>query len=466
MTAIVWFRRDLRLADNPALAAALATGQPVLPLYIHAPDDEAPWQPGAASNWWLDRSLRALDVSLRAIGSSLVVRAGDPAAVLRELLQDAPATRVFANRVYDPAARARDERLARELDLTLVPGASLWAEPEAFANKTGQPYRVFTPFWRALRAQLSPDAPLAAPQRLRGAPASRSPAIDALALRPAIAWDGGLADAWQPGEAGAQDRLRAFLDDALASYAAERDRPDRDGTSRLSPHLHFGEISPRQILWALQSQPTSAASEKFLAELGWREFSHHLLFHFPDSTTQPLDARFARFPWSRTRGHLAAWRRGRTGVPLVDAGMRQLWHTGWMHNRVRMVVASFLTKNLRRHWLDGARWFWDTLVDADLANNTQGWQWTAGCGADAAPYFRVFNPVTQGERFDPTGAYVKRWLPELAKVPASQVHAPWTLRPIESAAYGLSGTVYERPIVDLAQSREQALAAYASIRSP
>ncbi len=464
MTAIVWFRRDLRLSDNPALAAAIATGEPVLPLYIHAPDEEAPWQRGAASNWWLDRSLRALDASLRAIGSTLVVRRGPTLDVLRAVAAEAGATRIFANRLYDPAVRERDARLALVLDVDFVHGGALWAEPDAFANGSGEPYRVFTPFSRKLRAQLPADKPAPSPKSLRAPKPVVPESIDSLGLKPTIPWDAGFADAWQPGEAGARRQWKRFADDALASYSVERDRPDIDGTSRLSPHLHFGEITPRQLRWALESRPATAATEKFLAELGWREFSHHLLFHFPDTTTQPLDPKFARFPWSRNRRGLRAWQRGRTGVPLVDAGMRQLWHTGWMHNRVRMVVASFLTKNLRRHWLDGARWFWDTLVDADLANNTQGWQWTAGSGADAAPYFRVFNPVTQGERFDPDGDYVKRWVPELAKVPAKFVHAPWTMRPIDLAACGLAGSVYEKPIVDLAKSREQALAAYAAIR--
>lgn len=325
---------------------------------------------------------------------------------------------------------------------------------------------MFTPYWRAARARLDPGGALPAPARMRGRVDLPSLAIERLGLLPRIRWDAGLAQAWTPGEAGAQEALAQFLDAALADYAGERDRPDHAGTSRLSPHLHFGEVSPRQVVQAIAARGLLARGEPYVRELGWREFSHHLLFHYPDTTDAPLNPRFAHFPWATVdAGQLSAWQRGRTGVPLVDAGMRELWTTGWMHNRVRMVVASFLCKNLRLHWLHGARWFWDTLVDADLANNTQGWQWSAGCGADAAPYFRIFNPVAQGERFDPQGHYVRRWLPELARVPAAALQAPWTLRPLERAEAGIAGTPWAQPIVDLADSRAAALAAYQRMRA-
>ncbi|HET9482543.1 MAG TPA: deoxyribodipyrimidine photo-lyase [Xanthomonadales bacterium] len=468
--AIVWFRRDLRLADNPALAAALATGLPVVPLWVHAPEEEAPWHPGAASRWWLHRSLGALAASLAERGAPLVVRRGPSRAAIESLCDETGARHVFWNRRHEPALAARDAAVEqalrdRGIDTTTSESGLLFG-PREIATAGGAPYRVFTPFWRNARARLRVAPPTPAPARIPAVPGLRSVAIDELGLAPRIAWDTGLADAWLPGEAGAQAALEAFLAHAHARYAAERDLPAVDGTSRLSPHLHFGEIGPRQVVAALARHAPLERSEKFLAELGWREFAHHLLAHFPHTTEAPFDPRFERFPWqSPDPALLQAWRRGRTGYPLVDAGMRQLWATGWMHNRVRMVVASFLTKNLRVHWLEGARWFWDTLVDADLANNTQGWQWTAGSGADPAPYFRIFNPVAQGERFDPSGAYVRRWIPELAHVPASHVHRPWTLPAAERARHGLAGTPYESPIVDLAGTRAAALAAHASMRA-
>jgi deoxyribodipyrimidine photo-lyase len=339
--------------------------------------------------------------------------------------------------------------------------AALWAEPWEIANEAGKPYRVFTPYWRKLRARLAPEPPLPVP-RVRGWDALPGAlAVDALQLLPRIDWAGGMAEAWRPGEAGAAELLEIFADDALGDYARARDLPARHGTSRLSPHLHFGEISPRQVHHALADAVARAPSsrrpdlEPYLRELGWREFAHHLLYHFPDTPTENFNPAFANFRWSPPDPvRLEAWQRGRTGLPLVDAGMRELWHTGWMHNRVRMVAGSFLVKNLRQHWLHGARWFWDTLVDADLANNTLGWQWVAGCGADAAPYFRVFNPVAQAAKFDPDAQYLRRWLPELGDAPAPLLHQPWK----DPALLRRSG--YPAPIVDLAASRHDALEAW------
>ena len=467
--AIVWFRRDLRLDDHPALQAALRTGLPVVCAYIHAPDEEAPWAPGAATHWWLHHSLAALDADLRARGASLVIRRGPTQAAMAALIEETGARAVFWNRLYEPTLTARDSALKQAWRADGLEAESFKAhvlfEPWEVATGAGDPYRVFTPFWRNARARLEAVDPPAAPARIPSLPGLASEPLDGLRLLPKIRWDTGMQEAWRPGEAGAHELLDAFIEGALADYATGRDLPDRAGTSRLSPHLHFGEISPRRIVRVLSERGLLAKAEGFVRELGWREFGHHLLFHFPRTTDQPLNPQFEDFPWAEDEGGLlAAWQRGRTGIPIVDAGMRELWTTGWMHNRVRMIVASLLTKNLRLHWLHGARWFWDTLVDADLANNTQGWQWTAGSGADAAPYFRIFNPVSQGERFDPEGRYVKRWVPELARVPAKAMHQPWTLKPVERTAIGLSAGVYPEPIVDLKASREAALDAYQRMR--
>jgi deoxyribodipyrimidine photo-lyase len=464
-TAIVLFRRDLRLADNPALTAACAGHERVLPVYIHAPDEESPWQPGAASRWWLHRSLEALQVDLRRLGGDLHLFIGGTQAVLQGLIDRSGVRAVYWNRLYEPAAIERDTRIKTALRGQGVEvhssNAALWSEPWQIATQEGGPYRVFTPYWRNLRTQLGAHEPLPVPPDLRCATVTDSLPLEALSLLPRIRWDDGMAKAWMPGERGAHETLELFCDDAIGDYAHGRDIPARHGTSRLSPHLHFGEISPRQIHRALHEQAKSVDAkrrpdiEPYLRELGWREFAHHLLYHFPRTPLENFNPRFDGFRWKAPdEAVLRRWREGRTGIPLVDAGMRELWHTGWMHNRVRMIAASFLTKNLRQHWHEGARWFWDTLVDADLANNTLGWQWVAGCGADAAPYFRVFNPVAQAKRFDPDGVYLRRWLPELANASAALLHEPW------KDPSWLERSGYPAPMVDLATSRKDALAAY------
>ncbi len=464
-TALVLFRRDLRLADNPALSAACAAHAQVLPVFIHAPDEDGEWPAGAASRWWLHHSLAALDNRLRGQHAGLHLCQGATLDVLRELIRTSDATTVYWNRLYEPAAIARDTRIKsalREQGIAVHShNAALWCEPWQIATRQDAPYKVFTPYWRNLRPQLRTAEPLPEPVLPGWHNLSGGLPLSALALLPRIRWDNGLAKAWQPGEAGAQELLEIFGDDAIGDYAHARDLPARHGTSRLSPHLHFGEISPRQIHAELdrRAQRVDAKRrpdiEPYLRELGWREFAHHLLFHFPQTPTENFNPRFAGFRWAPSDDALLTrWQQGRTGIPLVDAGMRELWHTGWMHNRVRMIVASFLTKNLRQHWQHGARWFWDTLVDADLANNTLGWQWVAGCGADAAPYFRVFNPVTQAKKFDPDGHYLRRWLPELAHAPLALLHEPWK----DPVLLERSG--YPAPMVDLGHSRQQALAAY------
>jgi deoxyribodipyrimidine photo-lyase len=467
--AIVWFRRDLRLADNPALHAALRSQARVTCVYIHAPVEEAPWQPGAASRWWLHHSLEVLDASLRQRGSALILLNGPSVRALQGLIHATGARAVYWNRLYEPAATARDAAVdlaLREDGIdTHTFNASLLIEPVQIQTSQGEPYRVFTPFWRKLRAQFAPLPTVGAPVRMTAPRVAGSVELAALGLLPKVAWDIGFHARWSPGEAGARRLLQRLRERVLSDYPRDRDRPDVDGTSRLSPHLHFGEIGPRQIAWRLQetvreaAQPARTGAESLLRELGWREFSQHLLHHFPRTPENSLHSQFAAFPWAADDPEaLRRWQHGTTGVPIVDAGMRQLWTTGWMHNRVRMIVASFLTKNLLQHWRHGARWFWDTLVDADLANNTQGWQWSAGCGADAAPYFRIFNPVTQGQRFDPAGEYVRQWVPELADVAPALIHQPW-----QSAAL-LQQTGYPAPMVDLPQSRLAALAAYQHMR--
>ena len=475
--AIVWLRQDLRLADNPALQAACGHGGPVVPVFVWAPEEEDAWRPGGASRWWLQQSLERLAGQFRAAGAELVIRRGASLAELLRVAKATEASAVFWNRRYEPAVIARDRKVEAALRAaglqTESCNGALLHEPGSVRNQAGRPFQVFTPFWKSCLASGEPSAPLPAPRRLSAPP--RRPAslpLAALDLEPKLAWTDGLCAAWQPGAAGAQAELQRFLRDGLLTYAEGRNRPDLVGTSRLSPHLHFGEISPRQVWQAVRrfAESQSIRAEvwrhwQFLTELGWREFAHHLLFHFPHMPEQPLRAEFARFPWRKQPAWLRAWQRGRTGYPLVDAGMRELWTTGWMHNRVRMVVASFLVKNLLLPWQEGARWFWGTLADADLANNTFGWQWTAGCGTDAAPFFRIFNPVSQGEKFDPEGRYVRRWIPELGRLPAAWIHRPWEAPLVALAAAGVElGGNYPRPLVGLLLSRELALEAYQRIR--
>ena len=464
--AIVWFRHDLRLDDNPALRTAVEEGFTPIPVYVHAPAEEGEWAPGAASQAWLHHALTALDGDLRRRGSRLVIRQGASEPVLHELIAASGATAVFWNRKYEPATQPRDAALKkalREQGLRAESfNGSLLIEPWDIATQQGQPYKVFTRFWRTALTLWRPPALWSAPSRLPAFDAGLAgDALDALRLISRLGWDAGFWDVWTPGEAGAREALDIFIDGALNGYRSDRDRPDRVGTSRLSPHLHFGEIAPWRIVADLERARTAANSadmDGYIRELGWREFAYHLLHHFPHTTTQNLNPRFEHFDWAQVDPDaLDAWQRGRTGVPIIDAGLRELWATGYMHNRVRMIVASYLTKHLRYHWLQGARWFWDTLVDADLANNTLGWQWTAGTGADAAPYFRVFNPVTQAEKFDPKGTYIARWVPELASIPVPARFAPWQAPELLSK---LARGYPRRPIVDLAAGRDGALAAY------
>ena len=450
---IVWFRQDLRLGDNPALSFAVKTGRPVICLFVLDDQTAGDWKWGGASRWWLHHSLAALDKSL---DGKLVQRRGDGAKIIQALARETGADTVVWNRCYEPFAVARDKKLKGDLTedgITVQTfNGSLMHEPWELKTGGGTPFRVFTPFWKAMRA-LDVAKPLAAPRKL-DLQKAKSEALKDWELLPAKPnW--AKAFDWTPGEKAAQAALYDFLDD-IKDYGRARDLPDRDGTSRLSPHLHWGEISPRQIWHAVTTHGHSGGSETFLKELGWREFCTQLLFHNPTLPEQPLDKRFEKFPWRKSAKDLAAWKKGQTGIPIVDAGMRQLWQTGWMHNRVRMIVASLLIKHLGIHWREGQAWFWDTLVDADLANNSANWQWVAGCGADAAPFFRIFNPVLQGEKFDPRGEYVRRFVPELKAMPDKFIHKPWAApRPPRG---------YPAPIVDLAAGRDRALAAFQALK--
>jgi deoxyribodipyrimidine photo-lyase len=477
--SLVWFRQDLRLDDHAALHAAIQRGGPVIPVFIWAPDEAADWPPGSASRWWLHQSLTCLAAQLRQCGSRLLIRQGDSLSALQALQRETGAAAIFWNRRYEPAITARDARLKTTLQqqgitVESCDGALLF-EPGQVCNKQGKPFQVFTPFWKACLALPEAANPLPAPVHLPTPdvwPASQP--LANLELEPKIDWAAGMRAAWRPGEAGAHEQMQRFLDESLIGYAEKRNRPDVAGSSRLSPYLHFGEISPRRLWHRVQAQILTCegegerlqpGAEVYQRELGWREFAYHLLYHFPHTVASPLREEFAAFPWQDNPARLRAWQRGKTGYPLVDAGMRELWTTGWIHNRVRMVVASFLVKDLLISWRAGASWFWDTLVDADLANNTLGWQWSAGCGADAAPFFRIFNPVLQGLKCDPQGDYVRRWVPELAALPKMWMHKPWQApREILTAAGVELGRTYPVPIVDHRQARERALAALATIR--
>lgn len=477
--AIYWLRTDLRLTDNQALCAA-AKDFRVLFLYLHAPDDEGTWRSGAASRWWLHYSLQSLDEALaEKYGTRMLLKAGSACKVISDLVEQTGAVALFYNRRYEPWARAQqddvDECMANAgVAVQRFDSAALFP-PDKIVTQDGRPYKVFTPYWQnvsrragAIGSPLKPPTKLESVERIPG-----GLRLEELRLLPAIDWARGLRAAWQPGESGARRQLDSFIRSGLEQYVDGRNRPDKELVSRLSPHLHFGEISPREVWHAVEALEDERATMKsentsgcqaFLRELGWRDFAIHLLYNFPDTTDNPLRTEFARFPWSDDLRLLEAWQSGRTGYPIVDAGMRQLWTTGWMHNRVRMIVASFLVKDLRIAWQEGARWFWDTLVDADLANNSLGWQWSAGCGADAAPYFRIFNPVLQGERFDPHGEYVRHWVPELSKLPPRWIHCPWKAPPIVLLDAGVElGTTYPHPVVDHSLARRDALEALESI---
>ena len=451
-TSILWFRRDLRLHDNAALEWASDNSDTVIPVYIHSPEEEQPWAPGAASCWWLHHSLAALEKKLAASGLKLHFYSGDSVDVINRIIDESGADTLVYNRLYEQHLHSRDQRIEAILKArvdVISFDSGLFFAPGTVLNNQQLPYRVFTPFYKKIRPILSTQyceqtATSAGHgfNRANKVLPSGKP-LTSLNLLGEHDWHHKLLSYWQPGEEGAYQLLDRFLEEAVADYETGRDIPSHDSTSRLSPYLHFGEITPRQILaalWPLLAGELGAkvtnSAEVFLKQLVWREFAYNVLWHFPETATQPMDKRYSKTFWRSSKADYESWTKGETGVPIIDAGMKQLWQTGWMHNRVRMIVSSFLTKNLGIHWLQGARWFWDTLVDADLANNSLGWQWVAGCGVDAAPYYRVFNPMTQTKRFDSRLEYIDTWLPEHVDLD------------------------YPSPMVDLSSSREQALHRY------
>lgn len=427
---------------------------------------------GGASRWWLHESLTALNKSL---SGHLCFARGDAGEILQKLVKETGATSVYWNRCYEPWRIHRDKKIKTELKASDIDvqsfNASLLFEPHTVLKDDGTPYKVFTPFYKraCLGRAAPPSEPSAPPKNIEFYKHEIS-SLEDLSLLPKIKWYQDMAEVWSPGEKGAKERLDDFLENGLKGYKEGRNFPMRENVSRLSPHLHFGEISPHRA-WhqthpAMMAQHCETDGENFLSELGWREFSNTLLYHFPDMTRKNLQDKFDNFPWRDDPEALSKWQKGQTGYPIVDAGMRELWQTGYMHNRVRMIVGSFLVKNLMLHWHHGEDWFWDTLCDADLANNSASWQWIAGCGADAAPYFRIFNPVTQGQKFDPDGEYVRQYVPELSDMPTKYIHAPWEAKEdMLSQSKVVLGKDYPHPIVDLKQSRERALETFKSLSS-
>jgi deoxyribodipyrimidine photo-lyase len=472
--SIVLFQTDLRLADNPALSAAVRRRQPLICLYVWDPKATGYGMPGAASRWWLHHSLQGFSDHLRAAGNDLTIRIGKTVEVLSNLLRDFPKSHIFWNQSCEPDGQEIERDLLTFLEAEKVEGhrfhGNTLVDPSTILTQTHNPYRVFTPFWKRLQATLPLSSPNPAPRKIPPQPSVslNSVSLDSLQLLPTINWTQGIHESWTPGEKGAQTALRKFLRAPAKVYTMDRDRPDLPHTSRMSPHLHFGEMSPGKLWNAVQQakQKNRKAQDKksydaYLRQIAWREFAQYLLFHFPYTVHEPLYTDYQAFPWRNETDSLRTWQQGLTGFPIVDAGMRELWHTGWMHNRVRMITASFLTKDLLLPWQKGATWFWDTLVDADLANNTLGWQWVAGCGADASPFFRIFNPITQGIKFDPDGRYVRKWVPELADLPSPWIHQPWETPPLVLAEANISlGETYPQPMIAHAAARNRALLAY------
>lgn len=472
-TILYWHRQDLRLKDNPALNWAASHGE-VVPIYIKSKALFKRQYIGEAQHWWLHHSLQSLKKDYDDLDVNLILKSGeDSEKIIRDLLKQTAAKTIVWNRCYDPASIEHDAKLKKTLQEdgfeVKTFNASLLTEPSQIKNKSGDYFKVFTPFWKESVLQLHVDNDLTVPKLSPASKKYESDNLDDWKLLPSKPnWAVDFGKYWQPGEHGAKQKLQEFIKQALSGYGKNRDIPGINGTSRLSPHLKFGEISPKQIWNAvkkLDSEYSNYDLTKYTNELGWREFSYYLLYHFKKLEDQPFNANFSAFPWSENAKFLKAWQKGLTGYPMVDAGMRELWHTGWMHNRVRMIVGSFLTKHLLLPWQEGAKWFHYTLLDGDIASNSASWQWVSGCGADAAPYFRIFNPITQGKKFDPEGNYVRKWVPELAKLPDNIIHEPWEASDKMIASCDVSlGQNYPKPIVDHFTARNKALKAYEKIK--
>lgn len=468
-TTIFWFRQDLRLSDNPGFYEAAQRGK-ILPIYILDDEGAGEFKMGGASRWWLHHSLKKLNESL---GGNLHLTKGNPSEILQNLCIQHNIKSVYWNRCYEPWRMHRDAKLKSQfrdqgIDCQSFNGSLLW-EPWDVLKKDETPYKVFTPYYRkGCLAATAPRPPLPIPKTIDLKIQEGGLTLSDLNLMPQIQWYDQMESCWDIGESAAQNRLNEFLEQELIGYKENRNYPNKKNVSRLSPHLHFGEISPHQVWYAAQRSALLERNEEdldcFLSELGWREFSYYLLYHFPELPRKNFQPKFDGFPWRSNTSFLKAWQSGQTGYPIIDAGMRELWQTGYMHNRVRMIVGSFLVKNLQLHWHHGENWFWDCLVDADLASNSASWQWIAGSGADAAPYFRIFNPILQGEKFDPEGHYTRRYVPELANLPTPYLFKPWEApESVLSKAGVILGKDYPKPIIGLSESRNSALEAYRSM---
>jgi deoxyribodipyrimidine photo-lyase len=470
---IVWFRKDLRIDDNAALATAAETGRPVVPLYIREPAEDGTGPLGGAQRWWLHHALAALAGKLAGLGSPLVLRSGPAHAIVDALIAETGADAVHWNRRHDPPGIAIDREIkaglkARGLAANSFAG-QLLHDPMRLLTGEKKPFRVYTPFWKALERAGEPHEPIDPPTSLAALPeAVASQQLDDWNLLPTNPdWASAFQEVWTPGEAAARERLESFVEGAIDGYGTNRDRPALNATSMLSPHLALGEISPARVWHATRGlQAPTDDLIHFRKELAWREFCHHLHFHFPALAERNWNARFDAFPWEGRGETFSLWTRGMTGYPIVDAGMRQLWKHGWMHNRVRMITASFLIKHLMIDWRYGEQWFRETLVDADAASNAANWQWVAGSGADASPFFRIFNPILQGEKFDPDGTYVRRFVPELERLEAAWIHKPFAAPTMALERAGVDlGRTYPKPIVDHGRARERALAAFKSLKT-
>ncbi|OJU82236.1 MAG: deoxyribodipyrimidine photolyase [Chlamydia sp. 32-24] len=467
---IIWFRQDLRVEDHPALQEAIDKSHHIVPLYIYSEEEKNKWKIGAASKWWLHHSLESLSNDLKSLNLKLIIRKGDPEEELKKIIKESQSKAVYWSRMYEPFTIKRDTKIKQALSQGIEVKtfkSSLLFEPWDILNKQGKPFQVFTAFWKSCLAKESSfELSKISKKPSISTPKLHSLTIDELELLPKIHWDKGIAATWHPGTANAKKYVKEFIEKEIVNYKEDRDFPSLPGVSHMSPYLHFGEISPKMIWQMALEKHDFAKEESYLRQLGWREFGYHLLYHFPFTTENPLQENFTKFEWVKNESHLKAWQKGKTGYPFVDAGMRQLWKTGWMHNRLRLVVGSFLVKDLLINWKEGSKWFWDTLVDADLANNTLGWQWVGGCGADAAPYFRIFNPVLQSEKFDPKGEFIRKWIPEIAALPDKWLHKPWEAPEDELRKAGITlGDNYPYPIVNHEEARKKALEKFNTIKA-